>query len=70
MLKLRTEAVARLLNQPQETVRHLVRTGAVDWGAYIKPKTARYGHGHYIYYEHKFAAAVGLPVEKVMEART
>lgn len=70
MKQLRTEGVARLLNQPQETVRHLVRTGAVDWGIYLKPKTARYGRGRYIYYEHKFAAALGLPIERVLEART
>lgn len=62
---LKTEAIAAILHQPCEAVRQMVRTGAVSWGVYIKPKRERYGRGRYIYYPHKFAQAAGLTVEQV-----
>jgi hypothetical protein len=65
MPRLKTEHIARLLNQPCEAVRAMVRTGAVSWGVYIKPKSQRYGRGKYVYYPHKFAQAAGLTVEQV-----
>ena len=68
MPRLKTEHIARLLNQPCETVRALVRTGAVSWGVYIKPKSARYGRGRYVYYPAKFAAETGIDIEKVKAA--
>ena len=68
MPRLKTEHIARLLNQPCEAVRALVRTGAVSWGVYIKPKSQRYGRGRYIYYPAKFAAETGLTMEEVEAA--
>jgi predicted transcriptional regulator len=65
--KLKTEAIANILHQPCETVRNMVRTGAVTWGVYIKPKSARYGRGQYIYYPAAFAKAVGLTMEQIEE---
>lgn len=65
MKTLKTEAIAAILHQPCEAVRTMVRTGAVSWGVYIKPKTPRYGRGKYIYYPHKFAKAAGLTMEQV-----
>lgn len=70
MPRLKTEHIARLLNQPCEAVRTMVRTGAVDWGVYIKPRKARYGRGQYCYYPAKFAAAAGLTVDEVEAAMT
>ena len=67
-MRLKTEHIARLLNQPCETVRAMVRTGAVSWGVYIKPKSQRYGRGQYIYYAHKFAQETGLTMEEVEAA--
>ena len=66
--RLKTEHIARLLNQPCEAVRAMVRTGAVSWGVYIKPKTARYGRGKYVYYPAAFAKAAGLTMEEVEAA--
>ena len=66
--RLKTEHIARVLNQPCETVRAMVRTGAVSWGVYIKPKTARYGRGRYIYFAAKFAQETGLTMEEVKAA--
>ena len=64
-MRLKTEHIARLLNQPCEAVRAMVRTGAVSWGVYIKPKTPRFGRGRYIFYPAKFAEAAGLTMEEV-----
>ena len=69
MPRLKTEHIARLLNQPCEAVRAMVRTGAVSWGVYIKPKTARYGRGRYIYFAAAFAKAAGLTMEEVEAAQ-
>ena len=66
--RLKTEHIARLLNQPCETVRAMVRTGAVSWGVYIKPKTARYGRGRYVYYPAKFAEETGITLAEVKAA--
>ena len=68
MPRLKTEHIARLLNQPCETVRAMVRTGAVAWGVYTKPKTPRYGRGRYVYYPERFAADTGIDIEKVKAA--
>jgi len=65
MKQLRTEGVAQLLRQPQETVRHLLRTKTVDWGVYIRPQKARFGRGQYIYFAEKFAQATGLTMQEV-----
>ena len=70
MKTLRTEAIAAILHQPCEAVRTMVRTGAVSWGVYIKPKKARYGRGKYVYYPAAFAAAAGLTMEQVEGAMT
>ncbi len=70
MKQLRTEGVARLLNQPQETVRHLLRTKTVDWGVYIQPKKARFGRGQYIYYPQRFAQATGISMEQIENVMT
>ena len=66
--RLKTEHIARLLNQPCEAIRAMVRTGAVSWGVYIKPKTPRYGHGRYFYFPERFAADTGIDIEKVKAA--
>ena len=66
--RLKTEHIARLLNQPCEAVRAMVRTGAVSWGVYIKPKSQRYGRGRYIYFAAKFAAETGLTLAEVEAA--
>ena len=68
MPRLKTEHIARLLNQPCEAVRAMVRTGAVSWGVYIKPQSARYGRGKYVYYPAKFAQETGLTMEEVEAA--
>lgn len=68
MKRLKTDAIARMLHLPPETVRQMVRTGAVSWGCYIKPKTPRYGHGTLIYYPEAFAAATGISMEEVQGA--
>jgi hypothetical protein len=65
MKTLKTEAIAAILHQPCEAVRTMVRTGAVSWGVYIKPKRERYGRGKYVYYPAAFAKAAGLTVEQV-----
>ena len=70
MKTLRTEAIAAILHQPVEAVRTMVRTGAVDWGVYIKPRKARYGRGKYCYYPAKFAQAAGLTMGEVEAAMT
>ena len=67
---LRTEAIADILHIPHEAVRTLVRTGSVDWGVYIKPKSARYGRGRYVYYPQVFAKAAGLTMTEVEAAMT
>ena len=67
-MRLKTEHIARLLNIPLEAVREMVRTGAVQWGVYTKPKTPRYGHGRYIYYPERFAADTGIDIERVKAA--
>lgn len=67
-MRLKTEHIARLLDQPCEAIRAMVRTGAVSWGAYIPPKTPRYGRGRYIYFAAKFAAETGLTMEEVEAA--
>ena len=46
----------------------MVRTGAVSWGVYIKPKSQRYGRGRYIYYPAKFAEETGLTLAEVEAA--
>ena len=68
--RLRTEAVARLLHQPCETIRTMARCGTVGWAVYIKPKKSRYGRGQYIYYPAAFAAAAGLTMAEVEGAMT
>lgn len=68
MRKLKTEAVARLLGQPCETVRTLARRGAVGWAVYIKPTKTRYGRGQYIYYPERFAQETGIDWEIVQGA--
>ena len=65
MKQLRTEGVAQLLRQPQETVRTLLRTKTVDWGVYIKPTKQRFGRGKYIYFAEKFAQATGFSMREV-----
>lgn len=65
MKTLKTETIAAILHQPCEAVRQMVRTGAVSWGVYIKPKKARYGRGRYIFYPAAFAKAAGLTMEEV-----
>ena len=70
MPRLKTEHIARLLNQPCETVRAMVRTGAVSWGVYIKPKTPRYGRGQYIFFPAKFAQDTGLTMEQIEAVMT
>ena len=70
MKKLRTEAIAAILHQPCETVRHMVRTKTVDWGVYIEPKKARFGRGQYIYYPSKFAEATGFTMDEVEAVMT
>ena len=60
MPRLKTEHIARLLNQTCEAVRAMVRTGAVSWGVNINPQTARYGRGKNVYYPAEFAKAAGL----------
>ena len=67
-MRLKTEHIARLLGLQCEAVRAMVRTGAVSWGVYIKPKSARYGRGRYIYYGERFAADTGIDIEKVKAA--
>lgn len=67
-MRLKTEHIARLLDQPCEFVRALVRTGAVSWGDYIPPKTPRYGRGRYIYYPAKFAEVTGMTLEELEAA--
>ena len=70
MKQLRTEGVAQLLRKPQETVRHLLRTKAVDWGVYVEPRSARFGRGQYIYYAEKFAQATGFSMKEVEAVMT
>lgn len=70
MKQLRTEGVAQLLRQPQETVRHLLRTKTVDWGVYIQPKKARFGRGQYVYFAEKFAQATGFSMQEVEAVMT
>ena len=65
---LKTEAIAAILHQPCEAIRQMVRTGAVSWGVYIKPKTPRYGRGKYVYYPSAFAQAAGLTMDEVEAA--
>lgn len=65
MKTLKTEAIAAILHQPCEAVRQMVRTGAVSWGVYIKPKRERFGRGKYVYYPAAFAQAAGLTMEEV-----
>lgn len=67
---LKTEAIAALLHQPCEAVRQMVRTGAVSWGVYIKPKRQRYGRGKYVYYPAAFAQAAGLTMKEIEGAMT
>ena len=67
-MRLKTEHIARLLDQPCEFVRALVRTGAVTWGDYIPPKTPRYGRGRYVYYPAKFAEVTGMTLEELEKA--
>ena len=64
-MRLKTEHIARLLGLQCEAVRAMVRTGAVAWGVYTKPKTPRFGRGRYIFYPAKFAEAAGLTMEEV-----
>ena len=70
MKTLRTEAIAAILHQPCEAVRQMVRTGAVTWGVYIKPKSQRYGRGKYVYYPAQFAKAAGLTMAEIEGAMT
>ena len=67
-MRLKTEHIARLLGLQCEAVRAMVRTGAVGWGVYTKPKTPRYGHGRYFYYPERFSQDTGISIEKVMAA--
>lgn len=67
MKKLKTEAVARLLNQPIETVRLMARRGSVPWAVYIRPQKNRYGRGQYVYYPERFAQETGIPITTVRE---
>ena len=67
-MRLKTEHIARLLGLQCEAVRAMVRTGAVGWGVYIKPKKARYGRGRYVYYAAKFSQETGLTMAEVEAA--
>ena len=67
-MRLKTEHIARLLGLQCEAVRAMVRTGAVAWGVYTKPKTPRYGHGRYFYFPERFAADTGIDIKKVKAA--
>ena len=64
-MRLKTEHIARLLGLQCEAVRAMVRTGAVAWGVYTKPKTPRYGHGRYFYFPERFSQDTGIDIEKV-----
>ena len=70
MKQLRTEGVAQLLRQPQETVRTLLRTKTVDWGVYIQPKKARFGRGQYVHFAEKFPQATGFSMQEVEAVMT
>lgn len=67
-MRLKTEHIARLLGLQCEAVRAMVRTGAVAWGVYTKPKTPRYGRGRYFYYPERFSQDTGIDIEKVKAA--
>ena len=67
-MQLKTEGVARLLNQNVETVREMLRTKSVSWGVFIPPKKARHGRGQYVYYPERFAKDTGIALKRVKEA--